>query len=118
MTDMPAPVPVAELIAQRRRGRYYAGDGYLDHAEVADAWPVVWDLDAVIGANGVRTKQETATGTYGTSSWTVYHASDVQRVADAIADGTAVRQVTKHRSSCARCRMRWRLARSNHLGGT
>ncbi|WP_370424367.1 hypothetical protein AB8O64_37055 (plasmid) [Streptomyces sp. QH1-20] len=88
----PAPLSVAELIAQRRRGRYYADDGYLSSDEVTRAWPVVWDVDAVIQANGVRTKVARATGTYGTNYWTEYHAGDVQRVADAIAAGTAVLQ--------------------------
>ncbi|WP_173128002.1 hypothetical protein [Kibdelosporangium persicum] len=92
MANIPEPVPVTELIAKRRRGRHYAGDGCLNYAEVADAWPVVWNIEEVVRANGVRTRQEHATGTYGTNSWTVYDADDVQRVADAIADGSAVLQ--------------------------
>ncbi|MFF5235349.1 hypothetical protein [Dactylosporangium sp. NPDC000521] len=88
--EIVVPVPVADLIARRKRERYYAADGYLSSAEVALAWPVVWRYDAVIRANGVRTTEQHATGTYGTSSWTEYRADDVQRVADAIADGTAV----------------------------
>lgn len=90
MTDIPAPVPVAELITQRRRGRYYAHDGYLSYGEVAAAWPVVGHIGAVVEANDVRTLQASATGTYGTNTWIEYHADDVQRVADAIADDTAV----------------------------
>ncbi|MEN3609007.1 hypothetical protein AAH979_05595 [Plantactinospora sp. ZYX-F-223] len=88
--EIPEPVPVADLIARRRRGRYYATDGYLSAEEVALAWPVVWHYDAVIRANGVGTTQAQATGTYGTTTWTEYRAEDVQRVADAIAEGTAV----------------------------
>ncbi|PZG01505.1 hypothetical protein [Micromonospora deserti] len=84
------PVPVADLIARRRHGRYYATDGYLSSDEVAHAWPVVWHYDTVVRANGVDTKRASATGTYGTTTWTEYRAGDVQRVADAIADGTAV----------------------------
>lgn len=77
MTDIPAPVPVTELITQRRKGRYYAHDGYLSYGEVAAAWPVVGYIGAVVEANDVRTRQASATGTYG---------------ANAIADGTAVLQ--------------------------
>lgn len=90
MTDMPAPVPVTELIARRRRGRRYANDGHLSYGEVVDAWPVVGNIGAAVRANDVRTLQASGTGTYGTISWTEYHADDVQRVADAIVDGTAV----------------------------
>jgi hypothetical protein len=88
--EISAPVPVEELIARRKRGRYYADEGYLSSDEVALAWPVVWRYDAVIRANEVRTAKAHATGTYGTTTWTEYHAEDVQRVADAIAAGTAV----------------------------
>ncbi|MEV0498095.1 hypothetical protein AB0I84_10890 [Streptomyces spectabilis] len=84
--DTPAPVPVAELIAQRREGFSCAPDGYLAADEIARAWPVVWRLDAFIQANEVRT----ASGTFGHSYQDKYHAGDVQRVADAIADGTAL----------------------------
>lgn len=89
-THIPPPVPVAELVAQRRPGRRHPSSGYLSKCEVASAWPLVWDLDPVVKANGVRTQPHYATGTYGTTTWTEYHAGDVQRVADAIADGTAV----------------------------
>jgi hypothetical protein len=88
--EIPAPVPVAELIARRRPGRRHAVEGHLSAEEVALAWPVVWRYDAVIEANGVGTYRASATGTYGTTSWNEYRAEDVQRVADAIADGTAV----------------------------
>ncbi|WP_154697665.1 hypothetical protein [Lentzea guizhouensis] len=88
-TDIPAPVPVEDLIAQRGRGLAHAADGYLDRAEVARAWPVVWNYHAVIQANRVQTREASVTGTYGTTTWTEYHAEDVQRVADAIARGTA-----------------------------
>ncbi|WP_434444285.1 hypothetical protein [Lentzea sp. E54] len=87
--DIPAPVPVEELIARRKRGRAHATDGYLDRDEVASAWPVVWNYHLVIQANEVRTRQASMTGTYGSTTWTEYNAEDVQRVADAIADGTA-----------------------------
>jgi hypothetical protein len=90
--DIPAPVPVAELIAQRKKGRYYARDGYLGRDELEGAWPVVWQVEAVAKANDVRTVTDSGTGTYGTSYRTVFHADDVQRVADEIADGTAVLQ--------------------------
>jgi hypothetical protein len=88
--EISAPVPVEDLIARRKRGRYYARNGCLSSEEVALAWPVVWRYDAVIRANEVRTSKAQATGTYGTTTWTEYHAEDVRRVADAIADGTAV----------------------------
>lgn len=89
MTDLPDPVPVAELIARRRRPGhyYYAGEGYLSYSEVVEAWPVVGYIGAVVRANEVRTVHKTGAVTTG---WTEYHAGDVQRVADAIADGTAV----------------------------
>ncbi|MFI6289572.1 hypothetical protein ACIBCM_33365 [Streptomyces sp. NPDC051018] len=90
--DIPAPVPVAELIAQRKKWHYYALDGYLSYHELLRAWPVVWEVEAVVEANDVRTATESGTGTYGTRYWTVFHAGDAQRVADAIADGTAVLQ--------------------------
>ncbi|MGW4029291.1 hypothetical protein ACWEFL_08195 [Streptomyces sp. NPDC004838] len=47
------------------------------------------DTTAVQAAGQVLDR---ATGTYGSHEWTVFHADDVQRVADAIADGTAVLQ--------------------------
>ncbi|MGI5500039.1 hypothetical protein [Lentzea sp. CA-135723] len=87
---IPAPVPVADLIAQRLPGGPDVDDGCLARSEVARAWPVVWDHPAVLRANGVRTRTHHATGTYGTTTWDDYDAQDVQRVADAIADGTAV----------------------------
>lgn len=92
MTDIPAPVPVAELISQRRHNRYHATDGHLSYSEVAAAWPLVGNIGAAAKANDVRTHRASGTGTYGTTTWTEYHADDVQRVADAIANGTAVLQ--------------------------
>ncbi|MEV0442902.1 hypothetical protein AB0I84_27895 [Streptomyces spectabilis] len=85
MEDIPAPVPVAELIAQRPADFCDAPDGYLTADEMERAWPVVWRLDAFLPANEVRT----ASG-FGNTYQDKYHAGDVQRIADAIADGTAV----------------------------
>ncbi|MEU7154642.1 hypothetical protein AB0B15_42555 [Streptomyces sp. NPDC045456] len=90
--DIPAPVPVAELVAQREKWRTYP-DGYLCRDEIVRAWPVVADIEAVVRANDVRTATESVPGTWGrTYHPTVFHAGDAQRVADAIADGTAVLQ--------------------------
>ncbi|WP_030666537.1 hypothetical protein [Streptomyces rimosus] len=91
--DIPAPVPVAELIAQREEWRTYPCDGYLRLEELVRAWPVVADVEAVVKANEVRTATESVSGTWGrTYHCPVFHPGDAQRVADAIADGTAVLQ--------------------------
>lgn len=88
--EIPPPVDVATIIAEREPGQHYP-EGYLNGGEVARAWPAVWRFDAMITANHVRF--------YDTSNYTSwgtilgprqYCAEDVQRVADEIAAGTAV----------------------------
>ncbi|MGV9310625.1 hypothetical protein ACWDR0_00330 [Streptomyces sp. NPDC003691] len=87
--DIPDPVPVADLMAQRG-GHIYAHGEYLEYHEVERAWPVIRNPQAVASANDVRTMTLYGTA-YRTTSY-LFHGDDVERVADAIADGTAVLQ--------------------------
>ncbi|GAA3044170.1 hypothetical protein [Actinokineospora globicatena] len=89
-SDVPDPVPVVDLIARPGRPSR-ARESHLLRAEVAEAWPVVWNHEAVAWANGVRSGEQPSYGTWGAPPGpTEYEAEDVQRVADAIAGGTAV----------------------------
>jgi hypothetical protein len=89
--EIPSPVDVATIIAQREPGRRYPPEGYLNRDEVARAWPAVWRFDAVITANHVRFRDVENYTTWGTTRGPrEYLAEDVQRVADEIAAGTAV----------------------------
>jgi hypothetical protein len=81
---------VLGIIERRVPGRVAPMPGYLSWAEVRAAWPEVWDLSRAIAANEVRTKlRRAATVGGGVTSWPEYRAVDVQRVAEAIAGGTA-----------------------------
>jgi hypothetical protein len=88
----PPAVPVADLLRTRRPGRAYPVEGYLSGIELGAAWPTVWDQLRVARANDVRVEPERHYSPTGYSSVPVYHAEDVQRVADEIAAGTAVLQ--------------------------
>jgi hypothetical protein len=89
--EIPSPVDVATIIAEREPGRQYPPEGYLNRGEVARAWPAVWRFDAVITANHVRFRDVENYTTWGTTRGPrEYLAEDVQRVADEIAAGTAV----------------------------
>jgi hypothetical protein len=91
--DLPlVPVPVADLLRTRRPGRAYPEPGYLTGIEVGGAWPAVWDQARVARANDVRVRPERRYSPTGYRAQPVYHAEDVQRVADEIAAGTAVLQ--------------------------
>jgi hypothetical protein len=82
---------VLGVMEGRTPGRPGPMPGYLFQAELALAWPAVWDVSRAAEANGVRTKpRRVATAGGGQTTWLEYRAVDVQRVADAIVDGTAV----------------------------
>lgn len=88
---LPRDGAVLGVMARRVRGRFTALPGYLSFAEVREAWPAVWDVWRATEANGVRTRTRRSTAAGGREvSWLEYRAVDVQRVVDAIADGTAV----------------------------
>ncbi|GAA1734369.1 hypothetical protein [Luedemannella helvata] len=90
---LPPPLSVAEILAKREENPddyAHVPEGYLAVHEVRYAWPVVWMIAPVAEANDVRIRTVETYGTWGGTSWRAYQKDDVQRVADAIAAGTAV----------------------------
>ncbi|MGN9908517.1 hypothetical protein ACTMTJ_13325 [Phytohabitans sp. LJ34] len=82
---------VLEVMERRDRRLLAPMPGYMSLTELGLAWPVAWHVSKVAEANGVRTKlRRSSTAGGGQTSWWEYRAVDVQRVADAIAGGTAV----------------------------
>lgn len=85
--DIPEPVPVADIIARRDPP---GSSTSITAGELLQAWPAVWDNRAAVKANGVRVYERSSYLTTGSIQWPEFDAEDVQRVADGIADGTAV----------------------------
>lgn len=87
--NIPAPMTVAEILAQRQPGAAQPPEGFLEYDEVTLAWPAVWMLQPVIEANNVRRCEVITALTTGELRRNVFNADDVQRVQDEMAAGTA-----------------------------
>ena len=86
--DIPEPVSVADIIA--RRDHPDASSDSITAGELLRAWPAIWDTKAAVEANNVRVYARSSYLTTGSMQWSELDAADVQRVADGIADGTAI----------------------------